>query len=90
MKTYLELLHKLRGVWPGQREFPDGPGQPMSHVVLGPHPRVPGDAQPGAVGVPRGVGGLEDLVHLLVGAGGQGGDLGRDTIIISIRLKQFS
>ena len=62
----------------------------MSHVVLGPHPRVPGDAQPGAVGVPRGVGGLQDLVHLLVGAGGQGGDLGRDTIIISIRLKRFS
>ena len=65
----------MGAVGSGQAEFPDGPVEPISDVFLGPDPGILGDPQPLRVLLPRGVGRLQNLVHLLIRGRGQGRNL---------------
>ena len=66
----VELTEKVGGLGAGQGELPDGPAQPVAHMFSGPMTRVFGDGQSLGVLLPRGVGSLQHLVHLVLGAGG--------------------
>ena len=70
---YPELL-ELPGE-SGEVELPDGPGEPVADVLLGPGLGVPRHLQSFRVLAPRGVRLLQRLVYLLVGARRQGRDL---------------
>ena len=48
-----------------QGELPDGPGQPVAHLVLAPVPGVPGDPELVPDPVPGAVGGLEHVTDTL-------------------------
>ena len=43
----------------------------MSHMIRGPHPRIPGNAKPLSILLPSSIGCFKNLPHLLVRAGGQ-------------------
>lgn len=71
--TYPELL-ELPGE-AGEVELPDGPGEPVADVLLGPGLGIPRHLEPFGVLAPRGVRLLQRLVYLLVGARRQWWDL---------------